>query len=315
MVMSGHDHYYEHGLAGNGVHYLISGGGGAPLYDSYPDQMGPLWPHEVLESMSVHNYQVIEVLGDVVHVVSHDVDHNVILDDFWLGPTPICAVPGDCIGEQSGSCTGDWECVELQCVWRCNPGPPCETADDCPPAPWGICPGHWECPFTEECVWSCEPLDECLVDDDCEGKDPLTGCLGGHYACEVQFAVCEWICPVAPTPDASQEPPDAEATPADIGPDPTDGEDSAADAEADADAEVSAPENPTEDTATPAPAPPPVVSTSSEASPGDRDSGGCAGGAAPPTLLWGLLGLAALGHRRRRCQPARSAYSQLNARV
>jgi hypothetical protein len=31
-VFSGHDHNYQHNLV-NGVHYLVSGGGGAPLYD------------------------------------------------------------------------------------------------------------------------------------------------------------------------------------------------------------------------------------------------------------------------------------------
>ncbi|MDP6946311.1 MAG: metallophosphoesterase family protein, partial [Myxococcota bacterium] len=89
MVLSGHDHYYEHGVSGNGLHYMISGGGGAPLYASTL-QVSDLWPHEILSTMSVHNYQVIEVLGDDIHVISHDVDHNVILDDFWLGAPPAC---------------------------------------------------------------------------------------------------------------------------------------------------------------------------------------------------------------------------------
>ncbi len=36
VVFSGHDHYYEHGVSGNGIDYVISGGGGAPLYDVNP---------------------------------------------------------------------------------------------------------------------------------------------------------------------------------------------------------------------------------------------------------------------------------------
>jgi hypothetical protein len=31
-VFSGHDHAYEHFFQ-NGVHYIVTGGGGAPLYD------------------------------------------------------------------------------------------------------------------------------------------------------------------------------------------------------------------------------------------------------------------------------------------
>ena len=292
MIMSGHDHYYEHGKSGNGLHYVISGGGGAPLYASTM-QISDLWPHEILSTMSVHNYQIVEVLGDDVHVISHDVDNNTILDEFWLGAPPACVDVGDCIGEQEGSCSGDWACVDLQCIWECDPGPPCTTAADCPPAPPGICPGHWECPFTEQCTWACTPLDECTADVDCAGKPPLTDCPGGHFACETQFSVCEWRCPAviaepdagggAQAPDAAEAPaePDVPVAAEDTGPSPP------------------SPEPPAPRPGDPPPTatPDPVTRTATSATHDTRD-GGCAGGGATPGLLALWIAAATLARRR-----------------
>ncbi|MBM4387363.1 MAG: metallophosphoesterase family protein, partial [Deltaproteobacteria bacterium] len=73
MTFSGHDHYFEHGISVNGIHYFVTGGGGAPLYETDPSQSKILFPHEVIESVSVYNYLVVTVAGDYVKVVAKDI--------------------------------------------------------------------------------------------------------------------------------------------------------------------------------------------------------------------------------------------------
>ena len=59
-ILSGHDHYYERGESPEGIPYLISGGGGAPLYDiSDPCDN----PHTVFFNDSVLHYVVVDVDG------------------------------------------------------------------------------------------------------------------------------------------------------------------------------------------------------------------------------------------------------------
>ena len=53
-VMNGHDHYYEHAFHG-GTHYIVTAGGGAPLYDT--DALQP----ETVKAEKVHHYMSIDV--------------------------------------------------------------------------------------------------------------------------------------------------------------------------------------------------------------------------------------------------------------
>ncbi len=53
-VMNGHDHYYEHAFH-DGTHYIVTAGGGAPLYDI--DAVQP----ETLKYEKVHHYLSIDV--------------------------------------------------------------------------------------------------------------------------------------------------------------------------------------------------------------------------------------------------------------
>ena len=48
LLMGGHNHHYERGLAENGVVYLTCGGGGAPLYDTLGPRRVKDPPHDVL---------------------------------------------------------------------------------------------------------------------------------------------------------------------------------------------------------------------------------------------------------------------------
>lgn len=59
VVFLGHDHCYAHFLL-NGVHYIVTGGGGAPLYDiSPPDKY-------TVKAEKTHNYVITDVREDKI---------------------------------------------------------------------------------------------------------------------------------------------------------------------------------------------------------------------------------------------------------
>jgi acid phosphatase type 7 len=71
----GHDHNYQHYLK-NGVHYVISGGGGAPLYDvNKPD------PTITQKVVSTENYVSVSVNGKTAKFQAFGLDGKV-LDEF-----------------------------------------------------------------------------------------------------------------------------------------------------------------------------------------------------------------------------------------
>ena len=73
----GHDHNYQHYLK-NGIHYMITGGGGAPLYDvDKPD------PQITVKVVSTENFVTVSVDGKVAKVQAHALDGK-ILDEFEL---------------------------------------------------------------------------------------------------------------------------------------------------------------------------------------------------------------------------------------
>ncbi len=71
----GHDHNYQHYLK-NGVHYIVSGGGGAPLYDvNKPD------PAITQKVASIENFVSVSVNGKTAKVQAICIDGKV-LDEF-----------------------------------------------------------------------------------------------------------------------------------------------------------------------------------------------------------------------------------------
>jgi acid phosphatase type 7 len=73
----GHDHNYQHYLQ-NGIHYIVSGGGGAPLYDV--DKPAPGITQKVA---SIENFVSVSVDGKTAHVQTFDIGGKVI-DDFEI---------------------------------------------------------------------------------------------------------------------------------------------------------------------------------------------------------------------------------------
>ena len=101
VLFSGHDHYYEHGLAANGVPYVITGGGGAPLYTGGSPSL-PL--HKVIYYKSTYHYNVVDVNGSQVKVTVKT-PKGKQLEYFTLGkappPTPDAGVPDSALPPDS----------------------------------------------------------------------------------------------------------------------------------------------------------------------------------------------------------------------
>ncbi|HEX3746882.1 MAG TPA: metallophosphoesterase [Bryobacteraceae bacterium] len=77
IAFFGHDHNYQRNLQ-NGINYVISGGGGAPLYDvAKPD------PATSQKAISVENFVKVKVEGKVMKVVAKGIDGK-ILDEFEI---------------------------------------------------------------------------------------------------------------------------------------------------------------------------------------------------------------------------------------
>ncbi len=303
-ILSGHDHYYEHGISGNGIDYVVSGGGGAPLYEVDPSLVSQLYPHTPIVSESIHHYVLVEVDGDAVHMTTRTPD-GILVEAFDVGQRTPCTTVADCVRETPGACAGAWVCgADATCQWLCAPPPGCETVADCPAPPVGSCRGHWECELGQ-CAWLCDG-GECEADADCDGREPLNACWGGRWECPDD--VCEWVCPpppddivvapedvVAPPPDLPAPPPDLPVVKIDVPgvePDlPAPG------------ADLPAPE---EDQAS---APGADAATGPVAG-AESGSGGCGAGgsAAPPAaLLLLLLALAARSARWRLSPGARAS--------
>jgi len=64
IVFNGHVHCYEHSLV-NGVHYIISGGGGAPLYTGW----NPTQPWTVYRE-ATFEFVLVDVAGDTIRTVA-----------------------------------------------------------------------------------------------------------------------------------------------------------------------------------------------------------------------------------------------------
>jgi len=85
LIVSGHDHYYERGTSSNGIPYIITGGGGAPLYEiGAPNGE----PHTVEHNASVHHYVIVDVEGSELKITAMGLDGQPIDTLSLLPPQP-----------------------------------------------------------------------------------------------------------------------------------------------------------------------------------------------------------------------------------
>jgi hypothetical protein len=68
----GHDHNYQHYLK-SGVHYFVTGGGGAPLYDVDTPPAGV-----TVKVMSTENFVTVNVNGKTAHTIARKPNGEVI---------------------------------------------------------------------------------------------------------------------------------------------------------------------------------------------------------------------------------------------
>ena len=73
----GHDHNYQH-YAKNGIHYVVTGGGGAPLYDVDKPPQGI-----TIKVNKVENFVSVSVNGKAAHFTAISID-GTTLDDFEI---------------------------------------------------------------------------------------------------------------------------------------------------------------------------------------------------------------------------------------
>lgn len=82
LVLTGHTHNYQHHVK-DGTHYLVTGGGGAPLYD-IEDSVGVDAPGvETVKQEKVHHFCVVDVENGRMHVDAIRVDGSKI-EEFSL---------------------------------------------------------------------------------------------------------------------------------------------------------------------------------------------------------------------------------------
>lgn len=81
LVINGHDHDYQRHLV-KGITYLVTGGGGAPLYDVTPDT--PF----VQRVKKAHHHCELQIKGDTISIRAVEPDGNVI-EDFTIHTAPI----------------------------------------------------------------------------------------------------------------------------------------------------------------------------------------------------------------------------------
>lgn len=80
LVASGHDHAYERGTTENGIAYVVSGGGGAPLYEvGFPSRH----PNRRAVARSVEHYLVAAVEGQSLRLTAKTPQGEVI-DEFTI---------------------------------------------------------------------------------------------------------------------------------------------------------------------------------------------------------------------------------------
>ncbi len=161
LLISGHDHALEVMKPRCGVHQVVTGAGGAGLYDIKPTENG---------TFLAHSFGFLHVETEQTLLHAHFLDDNgkELCETSWrkASSTPVCIKDGLC----NGACVGDPDCSEDVCKTdgRCNLA--CTEDRDC------------------------DPMGACTCDRNpliCEVRVPgATDACGCDAACQVKPTVC-----------------------------------------------------------------------------------------------------------------------------
>lgn len=80
LVLAGHDHSYQR-YESDGIQYVVTGGGGAPLHDL---QSCPVGHPEQLAGAAIHNFVVLRQIDGAIELSGYDVNGGVI-DQILIG--------------------------------------------------------------------------------------------------------------------------------------------------------------------------------------------------------------------------------------
>jgi hypothetical protein len=83
VVFSGHDHHFYRGQAANGLNFIVTGGGGASLYECEPRADYGVVSHACDQE---YHYIVFDVDGRRIHGAARDVDGTLIDEWDWESP-------------------------------------------------------------------------------------------------------------------------------------------------------------------------------------------------------------------------------------
>jgi hypothetical protein len=91
-IFSGHDHHYYRGQAHNGVDFIVTGGGGASLYDCQPKADFGV---RNIQCVKDYNYVVLDVNGPYVTATAKTADGQVIEEWDWVSEKKLPDMPAD----------------------------------------------------------------------------------------------------------------------------------------------------------------------------------------------------------------------------
>jgi 3',5'-cyclic AMP phosphodiesterase CpdA len=134
FVISGHDHYYERGYSGNGIPYIVSAGGGAPLYDIEAPCAAP---HTVVYNESTLHYTMFDFDHLLVTMTAYRIDGTVLDTYTFISEPRPCVDPATDCGTLPPDCAGgEWVCEGGLCqMASCDPVPEPEDVPELLPEP------------------------------------------------------------------------------------------------------------------------------------------------------------------------------------
>ncbi len=128
LLISGHDHALEVMKPRCGVHQLVTGGGGAGLYDIKPTDNS---------TFLAHSFGFLHLEADTTTLTAHFLDDagKPLCDTTWrkAGSAPSCGADGTC----DGRCPQDPDCAtescgaDGRCNFACTTDPDCVAAGAC----------------------------------------------------------------------------------------------------------------------------------------------------------------------------------------